>query len=66
LTFVVLPAQAQPPTHVVQPGETLYRIATNYGVTVIRAFLALQMIAQLSNGAIHGLLGFDKRRSRLG
>jgi len=32
LAFTVPPAQAQPATHIVQPGETLYRIAANYGV----------------------------------
>ena len=32
--FILPRAEAQSPTHVVQPGETLYRIATNYGVTV--------------------------------
>ncbi len=34
LSFQSFPAAAQAQTHVVQPGETLFRIALSYGVTV--------------------------------
>jgi LysM repeat protein len=34
VAFLAVPAMAQGRTHVVQPGENLYRIALKYGVTV--------------------------------
>jgi hypothetical protein len=49
-----------------KPGCDARTISYRIDTFSIGPRLALQMIAQLSNGAIHGLLGFDKRRSRLG